>query len=233
MKEKKIEKTTKKPASTKQMPTTIQTTTTEVEVTSSITQSKSFSPTNVKTFRTSEKGNDWKVTSDDGYHYFKAQNGEVMGIMTWTWYSQGLGKGTWRLLIDFAQLLDIKKGAHIVKANLVLHLVEPNVVKGAGNWGRNTMDAFSIRRVTSIWDSFVSWQSQPTVTEQNKVDVKPEQSTLTIDVSRLVQDMVNEERHQRQGLMIRLNDETQYKALFFYSEKSSQKKPILNVDYEE
>lgn len=202
-----------------------------MEVTSSILQSKSFSPTNIKSFRTNEKG-DWKVASDDGFHYFKAQNGEVMGIYTWTWYGQGLGKGTSRLLIDFAQLLDIKKGANIIKANLVLHLVEANVVQGAGNWGRNTMDTFSIRRVTSIWDSFVSWQSQPAVTEQNKVDVKPEQSTITIEVSRLVQDIVNEERHQRQGFMIRLNDETQYKSLFFYSEKSSQKQPTLNVDYE-
>jgi hypothetical protein len=137
-----------------------------------------------------------------------------------------------RAVINF-DLTYIPSGATITSAKLNLY------GKGAmgtlpGNIGTN--NASLIQRVTSSWtENGVTWNTQPTITNQNEVTLphtsNSMQDYLNTDVTDLVQDMVDNGNY---GFMLKLINETVNNALLFCSSDDANfsKHPTLEVCYE-
>ena len=98
-------------------------------------------------------------------------------------------------------------------------------------------NACYIQRVTSSWsEDTVTWNSQPTTTTTNQVSIaastNPNQDYPNIDVTTLVQDMVNNPATSF-GFMIRLQNEAYFRRMNFCSSDHSisSRHPKLVVTY--
>lgn len=96
---------------------------------------------------------------------------------------------------------------------------------------------FWIERITSEWnESTVTWNTQPTTTELNRVGLSestsPDQDYLEIDISLLVQEMVANPANNF-GFMIKLKDENYYRRINFCSSDHPVDKfhPKLEIVY--
>ena len=90
---------------------------------------------------------------------------------------------------------------------------------GGGNSGDNAM---YVRRVTSPWEELsITWNSQPTVSEENKVLVPAGTKTqdYKIDVTDLVKDMINDPDNSY-GFNISLVNYAKYKGVFMASSEN-------------
>lgn len=94
-----------------------------------------------------------------------------------------------------------------------------------------------LRRITSTWDeSTVTWNTQPTTTTINQVSIlpstDPHQDYPTIDVTTLVQDIINN-KSTSFGLMLILQTEVYYRGLILASSDNLDptKRPKLVVVY--
>lgn len=94
-----------------------------------------------------------------------------------------------------------------------------------------------LERVDSPWDeSTVTWNTQPTSTSLNRVNIpastSPTQDYPNIDVAALVQDMIDNPSSSH-GFMLKLQDETAYRNLNFCSSDHSNPalRPKLMVCY--
>ena len=146
-----------------------------------------------------------------------------------------------RSLLRF-DLTSIPTTSEIVTAKLYLYGVayveqyegEPG---GRGHQSLTNSNAFEILRVTSEWDeSTVSWNTRPSVAEQDKISL-PESETefqdYEIDVSQMVQQMVNGP-NDNHGFMIKLTDESYYANISFASsdyQTDPWKRPKLEIVY--
>jgi hypothetical protein len=82
-------------------------------------------------------------------------------------------------------------------------------------------NGFWLQRITSSWDeASVTWNHQPTVTTTNQAvlpeSVSPTQDYTNIDVTAMVQDMV-QNPSAGYGMLLRLQDEAYYRRVNFCS----------------
>ncbi len=141
-----------------------------------------------------------------------------------------------RSVIDF-DLNQIPQNAQIISAKLSLYHnpTSPNNSGSHSLPGSN--NACYLQRVTSQWDEFtVTWNNQPTTTSTNQVTIPASTSTNqsypNIDVTNLVQDMIDYPSTSF-GFMIKLQNESYYKALLFASSDNANPNlhPKLIITY--
>lgn len=139
-----------------------------------------------------------------------------------------------RSLIDFDWSV-IPSGATISSASLSLYSYNsPN------NGSHNTTsgsNASELRRITSTWDeNTVTWDNQPSSSTQNMVTLPMSTSSiqdyLNIDVTALVQDIVNNPSTSY-GFMLKLVTEQYYRAMIFGSSDNTDSNlhPKLDICY--
>lgn len=150
-----------------------------------------------------------------------------------SWTFQGI-PGNIRAIVEF-DLSTIPAGATIT--NATMKLTAYPLTAGFGQHsslsGPNTS---FLQRVTSSWsESTVTWNTQPSTTTLNEVAIP--QSTgptqdFVIDVTTLVQDMLNDPAHSY-GFMLRLQTEEYYRRLNFCSSDVADpsKHPKLVITY--
>ncbi len=146
-----------------------------------------------------------------------------------------MGKSvTLRSLLEF-DLSQIPKSTKIIDARLSLFSY------GSMHNGNHTTSGGSnesvIQRIIQPWDEAeVHWGNQPLTTEQNQVflleSVAPIENYLNIDVTTMIQDMINnpEEGH---GFMLKLVNEVHYRRMLFASSDNynSNLHPKLELKY--
>lgn len=155
-------------------------------------------------------------------------NSRYMAALAWT---NGGNFNSSRVLIEF-DFSDIPIQTQIDSATLSLFWVsEGNLT---GQTGEN---AFSIYKVTQSWqENSVTWNNQPATNTDNSVSVPKsisgEQSYIDINVTTLVQDMINNPS-ENHGFMIKLDEEFPYKLVIVASSDhpDQNKHPKLVVYY--
>lgn len=138
-----------------------------------------------------------------------------------------------RGLLEF-DLTAIPEDATILNAEISLFHMTDSATVSQGHYGDNES---ILQRITSSWDDHtVTWNTQPTVTTQNQValpaSTDPYQDYLDIDVTTLVQDMVNNPTESF-GFLFRLKTEQQYRSMYFVTSDfpDATKHPKLIVTY--
>ncbi len=137
-----------------------------------------------------------------------------------------------RPLIEF-DLSNIPANATITDAKFTL-FYNPNYAPLTQHNGSN---AFWIKRITSTWtENTVTWNTQPTTTSINQVSVpqslSPTQDYIDIDVTALVQDMINNPATSF-GFMLQLQNETPYADVMLASSDNIDKTlhPKIQITY--
>ena len=127
--------------------------------------------------------------------------------------------GDLRSVVQF-DLAGIPEGTEIISARLSFYGWDTS--PGLGQ--HSTLSGSNIswlQRITSEWiEEEVTWNTQPTTTAVNQVSVpesvSPDEDYIDIDVTNLVQDMVNAPSESF-GFMLRLQNESYYRLLNFVS----------------
>lgn len=142
--------------------------------------------------------------------------------------------GVTRAVMDF-DLSSIPVGATVSSATLYLYAWNSNTGLGAHS-DLSGSNAGWLQRVTESWnESVVTWNTQPTSTTINEVSVpgtsNPAQD-YALNVSALVQDMVNDPANSH-GFLLRLQNEDYYRRLNFCSSDHTDaaRRPTLSVTY--
>ncbi len=143
--------------------------------------------------------------------------------------------GSLRSALDF-DLSGIPNGAIINSAQLSLYVWG----SGTGFGPHNTLsgsNASWLQRITSNWDeNTVTWNSQPATTTINQATIpastSPSQDYLNIDVTALVQDMIDNPTTSF-GFLLRLDTEVHWRLLNFCSSDhaDSGKHPKIVITY--
>lgn len=144
--------------------------------------------------------------------------GQDPSLIAAAWTYQG-NFGIIRTLISF-DLSSISCGSEIESADLSF-FYNPycgHVGHGGDNWAW-------IRRITENWnEGSVIWPTQPAVTFMNQVSLPPSITTnqdyIDIDVTNLVQDMIDDPDHSF-GFQLRMQTEEIYRSLTFASSDHS------------
>ena len=142
-----------------------------------------------------------------------------------------------RELIQF-DLSFLPQEAMVLNAQLYLYYC-PNSSTGAWHSNMSGFNNLWIRRVTSEWDELsVTWNSEPSTTTQNQVEVPPTkcptQNYPHIDVTNLINDMLGDST-ENHGMMLKLQDEMYYRRMIFASGDHSNPllHPKLVISYDE
>jgi len=159
-------------------------------------------------------------------------------LMAWT---NGGYPGYYRAFIDF-DFSSIPDGATIKNTFLSLY---HNPTSTNSNGLHSSASIYTsgkdngayLRRVTSSWEeNTILWSNQPTTTLDNQVllpaSTSGNQDYLDIDVTALVQDIINN-RSTSYGFMLMLQTEEKYRALIFASSDhpDATKHPKLVIEY--
>lgn len=157
----------------------------------------------------------------------RGKGGDLM-IKYWTIDGESVDT---RILIEF-NITSIPANSTINNAKLSLYYWPLNVHSSAS--GSNKC---WIQRVIQPWsEDLITWNNQPSTTTNNQVElpetISPTQDFLDIDVSHLVQDMVNNPSSSH-GIMIKLQTEEAYRAVYIASSNFSDasKHPKLVINY--
>ena len=158
-------------------------------------------------------------------------------VMSWTWFSQGLGEGDRRSLIDF-DLSSIPNNATIVNATLDFSFNKTSTAYPsiASRYATSKPNESYLRRITSQWDELtVTWANQPTYTLENQVVIPNNsgiETDVTVDVTNLIKDQKNNP-NESFGLAFSLVTEEIYRAMLFASSDhlDPNKRPKLTVKY--
>ena len=178
-----------------------------------------------------------------GYENIVNTNYGAYSLMrSYTWSHSGYPSYN-RAVLDF-DLSSIPSTAQITRARLNLYGQE--VVTGSltGHYNYTVMQNSSykqnecyLERITDDWDeSTVCWSSQPATTTYNRKTLDEsnarQQDYLDVDVTDLVQDMV-EDPDNSHGFMMRLVNEAKYASMSFYSSDyvDPKKWPVLEITY--
>jgi len=167
-------------------------------------------------------GHAWSARPEEkrGSFYF-------FGAMAWTWNGQGDGPGVTRSFINY-NLSGMPVKAKISKAILYLYqnkgqARENKVAQHSSLSGSNEC---VLQRITSPWtEENISWATQPQTTSENQVVVPASASGIqdyAIDVTKLVIDIL-QEKGSSYGFMLRLVDESPYRAMNFCSTNTDDK----------
>lgn len=166
----------------------------------------------------------FSTTNYETYHKFSAA----------AWTNQGANSDT-KSVIEF-DLSAIPTGATILSAELSLFF-NPDDASGPHSSLTNS-NASYLRRITTPWDeSTVTWDTQPSITTVNQVTLpestSPTQHYSDIDVSNLVQDIINDPANSF-GFMLESISDQEYHGLYFASSDHAVAAlhPKLVVTYE-
>lgn len=142
------------------------------------------------------------------------------------------GSNVNRSLIKF-DLTKIPEGANIIEAKLNLYaLGKLGTLNGHTGLNNNGV----LQRIIEDWsENTVTWNSQPSTTNQNAVylsaSISPNQDYTNIDVTSLVKDLINENNY---GILLKLQEEISTNALIFASTNSedSYRFPKLEITFD-
>lgn len=142
-----------------------------------------------------------------------------------------------RSYFDF-ETTTLPVGTKILKATLSLYEFHTSIVPSGGHYHYKGSNASYIQRVTSPWsEDLLTWNNQPTYISTNRVTLQQDtaynQDYPTIDMTQLMQDLVNLPVNERYGFVLSLINETGYRALIFGSSDTADKtkRPKLVVTY--
>lgn len=176
-----------------------------------------------------KSGNEMYLSGNEYDNYSDATTPEL-DAYTWTRYG----------VIDYGRsvfkfnLSQLPANATITSAKLSLYS-NPTPLNGDlvnANYGTN--NTMLIQRVTSDWNTNITWQTQPSAEAIDEVLVpqtySPMLDLVDIDVTNLVQKMRASDNY---GFMIRLQNETAYNSRIFCSSKypDATKHPKLEITY--
>jgi|GEM_PF-1850248 len=154
-------------------------------------------------------------------------------LVPFAWTFNG-NPGYNRALIDFTDLQLIPQGTMVTYAYLSLYGKPSSATAPQGNSGANSC---FVQRVTSTWDeSTATWSTQPTSTTTNQVSLPASTSqfnynVIDLNITALVQDIINQPPSGRYGFLIRLQTESIYRSIVFASSDyaDSTKRPKLRI----
>lgn len=163
-----------------------------------------------------------------------ASNFELNNVIrseVWVWDNVNQGNDTIRGILQF-DLSQIPANSMITDAKLSLfHFANDGYTQQEGE------NEMLIQRVNQDWsETEITWNNKPTTTEVNQQTVARStsvtQNYLDIDVSTLVQDMVDSSSTSF-GFMLKMENELAYKALTFASSEhtASNLHPKLEITY--
>ncbi|HRZ97988.1 MAG TPA: DNRLRE domain-containing protein [Paludibacter sp.] len=126
--------------------------------------------------------------------------------------------GVIRSVIEF-DLTQLPPNATLTDARLSLYVWDTEEHSLGSHWFQDGSNACWLERVTSAWDeNSVTWLTQPTTTEINRVQLlasdSAHQNYPDIDVTPLVLDMLNDKTNSF-GFMMKLQNESLYRRLNF------------------
>jgi hypothetical protein len=166
-----------------------------------------------------------------GYASMNFGSSEEFDAIAWT---NGGNISNARGLINF-RLSDLPPNAVIVSAQLSLFWNPTSV--NAGHSQLSGSNEALLSRITSSWsENTVTWLNQPLTSAVNQVllpaSISSNQDYTNIDVTALVQDMVNDPANSF-GFMLQLQNEQYYRSLVFASSDhlNNALHPILQVSY--
>jgi hypothetical protein len=181
------------------------------------------------------RGKDTRVQTVAGSPAIANTNyGTTDQLVSAAWTFSG-SVGTLRTLLDFSDLQSIPQGTVVTYAYLSLYGVPSSNAISLGSYGAN---ACYVQRVTSGWnENTVTWNSQPTITNANQVTlpgsngVQWNYNVIDLNVTGLVQDILNLPPADRNGFCIRLQTESYYRSMLFASSDyaDATKRPKLRI----
>ena len=174
------------------------------------------------------RGKDAYVETVNGLPAYASNNyGNSSQLLSMAWTFNGIGgtTGFLRTFIDFTDLQFIPQGTTVNYAYLSLYGVPTSGANDLGSYGSN--DCY-VQRVTSTWDeSTVTWNNQPTTTTTNQVTlpgsngVQWNYHVIDLNITTLLQDIINLPPAQRYGLCVRLQTEVYYRSMLFTSSENT------------
>jgi len=189
----------------------------------------------VLTFQPGPKdGIDAYIEDWPGENYPNRNWGNYDAFTAVAWTSHGAPLKV-RCLLKF-DLRHIHTKSPIRKATLSLYSVgTPGI--GPGHSAMSGSNEFVLAKVTSPWDELkVTWNTQPSFTEEAAIRL-PETSSekqdfLDIDVTKMVQDMIDNPENNY-GIMIKLANEEYYRRVIFGSSDNNDpmKRPKLTIAF--
>ncbi|WP_421754463.1 DNRLRE domain-containing protein [Croceimicrobium sp.] len=136
-----------------------------------------------------------------------------------------------RSLIDF-NLSSIANSSIVDSAFLILQVPPSGSQYSTGHYLQEN-NSCSVKRITEAWQEFqVNWINQPAVTSTNEVIMANSTSayqSYRVDVTALVQDMVNNPQTSH-GFYIQLLNEAYYRRMVFASSESSYSQLIPKLE---
>jgi hypothetical protein len=178
-------------------------------------------------------GNDVTANFHDSHPESASSNGNSLPELSiYAWSNSGqYVEGKAYISFDLA---DIPAGATITSAKLSLYGVSSSGWCPQGNQGDN---AFIVQRVLSSWsENTLTWNNAPAVTNAGQVTTTNSTSIwnydMTISVTDLVQDMINE--NKRFGFCLTTAVKSPYRSIIFGTSEvaDAAKRPKLIVTYE-
>ncbi|MCW3466675.1 DNRLRE domain-containing protein [Chitinophaga nivalis] len=158
---------------------------------------------------------------------------EELIVSAWTYYGIGGTTGFSRFYIDFTGMDQIPQGSTVLNAVLRLYGKNTSILAPQGN---TTPNACWIERVTSPWtQNTLTWNNQPTVTTVHQTVLPASTSQWNynafVNVTTLVQDIVNQVPAQRYGFSVRLQLDSIFRSLVFASAENNNAalRPQLEV----
>ena len=174
------------------------------------------------------RGKDAHVEMVNGLPAYASTNyGSSSQLLAMAWTFNGIGgtTGFLRTFIDFTDLQSIPQGTTVTYAYLSLYGVPTSGANDLGSYGSN---ACYVQRVTSAWDeSTVTWNNQPSTTTINQVTlpgsngVQWNYHVIDLNITTLLQDIINLPPAQRYGFCVRLQSEVYYRSMLFTSSENT------------
>ncbi len=158
-----------------------------------------------------EEGKDCEIWS---YSQSSAQRGDTQSMNVYTWTYNGI-KTTKRALIEF-DLSTFSSDMNLLKASLSLYYNPDDPYESVEEHsGENEI---FIERVSDAWEeNTVLWNNQPSTTSENRIEFSKSknarQNYLDIDVTQLVQNMLDDPENSH-GFMVKMqNEEDPYRMI--------------------
>ena len=159
--------------------------------------------------------------------------GDFDDFIAFAWTFQG-NPGTGRSLMEF-DLSTLPADILITNATLSLY------ANPTSNMGTHSTlsgpNSCWIRRIVNPWEeSTVTWNTQPSATTENQVvlpsSVNPLQDYLDVNVTTLVNDMINDPENSF-GFLLQLQTEEYYRRMTFASSDHDDvsKRPMITIEY--
>lgn len=171
-----------------------------------------------------KKGKDARIQVVQGLPDIANKNfGHVDQLIaeSWTFYGMGGSTGQLKALLDFTDLHNIPQGTKVNYAYLSLYGVPTSDANDRGNLGGNTC---YLQRVISSWEELtVTWNNQPRVTPVNQVIIPASNDqawnyhVIDLNVTKLVQDIIDLPPAKRFGFSISLQQNDYYRSMLFAS----------------